>query len=105
MDSFRRSFHTVSNLRCHIVWETKYRYHVLKGDLKTRCRDLLVQVCDSEDVLCTLEDKFIVPCPKFGTNGRVSFLWLPQANSCSEEKPLCDLLFQLTANNHITIFP
>ncbi len=50
MDIHRRSSHTVSNLSCHIVWATKYRYHVLKGDLKTRCRDLLVQICDSEDV-------------------------------------------------------
>lgn len=29
---------------------TKYRYHVLEGDLTVRCRDLLVQICDAEDV-------------------------------------------------------
>jgi len=50
MDTLRRSSHTVSNLSCHIVWATKYRYHVLQGDIKSRCRDLLVQICDSEDV-------------------------------------------------------
>ncbi len=42
--------HTVSQLQVHIVWVTKYRYHVLKGDVQKRCRDLIVQVCDAEDI-------------------------------------------------------
>lgn len=42
--------HSVSNLSAHIVWVTKYRYPVLKGDIQIRCRSLLVQICDSEDV-------------------------------------------------------
>ncbi len=50
MAEYRKNSHTVSNLSCHIVWATKYRYHVLQGDLKVRCRDLLIQICDSEDV-------------------------------------------------------
>ena len=50
MVEYRRNSHTVSSLTCHIVWATKYRYHVLKGDLKQRCRDLLIQICDSENV-------------------------------------------------------
>src|SRR4051794_14193685 len=28
----------------------KYRYHVLKGEIQKRCRVLLVQICDAEDV-------------------------------------------------------
>jgi len=32
------------------VWATKYRYDVLQGDLQHRCRDLLIQICDSENV-------------------------------------------------------
>jgi len=28
----RKGSHTVSRLTCHIVWVTKYRNHVLKGD-------------------------------------------------------------------------
>ena len=28
----------------------KYRYHVLQGDVQKRCRDLLIQICNSEDV-------------------------------------------------------
>ena len=50
MVEYRRNSHTVSSLTCHIVWATKYRYHVLKGDLKQRCRDILIQICDSENV-------------------------------------------------------
>lgn len=34
----------------HIVWVTKYRYHVLKGDIQLRCQELLIQICDSENV-------------------------------------------------------
>jgi putative transposase len=50
MEDYRRSSHTVSNMSAHIVWVTKYRYHVLKGDIQKRCRDLLFQICNSENV-------------------------------------------------------
>ncbi len=50
MEDFRKSSHTVSWLSVHIVFVTKYRYHVLKGDVQIRCRDLLVQICNSENV-------------------------------------------------------
>ena len=50
MKNQRRSGHTVSNLTVHIVWVTKYRYPVLQGDIQERCRELLIQVCNAEDV-------------------------------------------------------
>ena len=50
MVQYRSNSHSVSNLSCHIVWATKYRYHVLKGDIQERCRDILIQICDSENV-------------------------------------------------------
>jgi len=46
----RHGTHTVSRLTVHIVWVTKYRYQVLTGDIQQRCRTLLVQSCDAEDV-------------------------------------------------------
>jgi putative transposase len=46
----RSGNHTISQLQVHIVWVTKYRYHVLKGDVQKRCRDLIIQVCDAEDI-------------------------------------------------------
>ena len=48
--NYRTSSHTVSRLTAHIVWVTKYRYHVLKGDIQKRCRDLIVQTCNTENV-------------------------------------------------------
>ena len=47
----RRGHHTVSRLTCHIVWATKYRYHVLQGDVQKRCRELLRQVCEAEEIV------------------------------------------------------
>jgi len=49
-NKYRYGSHTVTRLTVHIVWITKYRYKVLTGDIKKRCRELLIQVCDSEDV-------------------------------------------------------
>lgn len=50
MQDHRHRGHTVTRLTAHIVWVTKYRYHVLTGDIKVRCRDLLAQICDAEVV-------------------------------------------------------
>ncbi len=48
--SLRKGSHTVSRLTCHIVWVTKYRYQILKGDIQIRCRELLMQICNAENV-------------------------------------------------------
>ena len=50
MSDYRYGNHTVSRLSVHLVWVTKYRYKVLTGDIQQRCRELLIQVCDTEDV-------------------------------------------------------
>lgn len=42
--------HTVSWLTAHVVWVTNYSYKVLTGDIQSRCRDLVKQICDAEDV-------------------------------------------------------
>ena len=46
----RKGSHTVSRLTCHLVWVTKYRYHVLQGDIQKRCRELIIQVCEVEEI-------------------------------------------------------
>jgi putative transposase len=46
----RYNGHTVSRLTAHIVWVTKYRYKVLEGDIKNRCRTLIKQICEAEDI-------------------------------------------------------
>ena len=50
MNNQRRSSHSITRLTVHLVWVTKYRYPVLKGDIQSRCRELLIQICDAEDV-------------------------------------------------------
>jgi putative transposase len=46
----RRGSHTVTRLTVHLVWVTKYRYAVMKGEVQKRCRELIMQICDTEDV-------------------------------------------------------
>ena len=50
MKENRFGSHSVTRLTAHIVWVTKYRYPVLKGDIQKRCRELIIQICDAEDV-------------------------------------------------------
>ena len=42
---YRHGSHTVYNIEYHFVWITKYRYHVLVGELKTRTREIVRQIC------------------------------------------------------------
>ena len=46
----RHGSHSVTRLTVHLVWVTKYRYHVLKGDVQKRCRELLIQTCNAQDI-------------------------------------------------------
>jgi len=50
MKGNRTGSHSVYKVQVHVVWSTKYRYHVLKGDIQSRTRDLLRQICDSMDI-------------------------------------------------------
>ena len=50
MTNQRHNNHTVTRVTVHIVWITKYRYKVLQGDIKTRARELLIQIAEAENV-------------------------------------------------------
>ena len=50
MVEYRHNSHTLSRMTAHVVWVTKYRYHVLKGDIQKRCRDIVIQICNAENV-------------------------------------------------------
>ena len=50
MENVRKGSHTIHQLHVHLVWSTKYRYEVLRGDIQIRCRDLIRQSCDSLDI-------------------------------------------------------
>ena len=43
---YRHGNHTKYNIEYHFVWTTKYRYHVLTGDLAIRVRELIRQTCE-----------------------------------------------------------
>ena len=48
MKEQRRSGYTITRFTAHLVWVIKYRYPVLKGDIKQRYRELIIQTCDTE---------------------------------------------------------
>ena len=50
IDINRHSSHTITRLTVHIIWVTKYRYPVLKGEIQKRCREIILQICDAEDI-------------------------------------------------------
>ena len=50
MENLRKGTHSVHQLHVHVVWSTKYRFGVLRGDIQLRCRDLIKQCCDSLDI-------------------------------------------------------
>ena len=50
MGHYRRSNHTVYDLKYHLVWITKYRKPILKGEIAVRLRELIREICKSKDV-------------------------------------------------------
>ena len=50
MRETRRAAHTVYSLHYHFVFITKYRKPVLRGDVGTEVRDLIREICRSNDI-------------------------------------------------------
>jgi putative transposase len=50
MAEYRTSGHAVWDVKYHIVWITKYRYKVLRGEVAERARELIRQICASREV-------------------------------------------------------
>ncbi len=50
MEKYRKSSHTVYDIKYHIVWITKYRKPVLRADIAYRIRDLIREICKSQDI-------------------------------------------------------
>jgi REP element-mobilizing transposase RayT len=47
---YRTSAHALSDIKYHVVWITKYRYKILRGDAAERARDLIRQICESREL-------------------------------------------------------
>ena len=50
MERYRRSSHTVFDIKYHLVWITKYRKPILRGEIAERVRDLMREICKAKDV-------------------------------------------------------
>ncbi len=50
MENYRKSSHTVYDLKYHLVWVTKYRKRVLRGEIAERVRNLIREICKARDV-------------------------------------------------------
>jgi transposase len=46
---YRTSGHAVSDINYHLIWITKYRYKVLRGEVAERARDLIRQICQARE--------------------------------------------------------
>ena len=47
---YRHGAHTVFEIHIHVVWTTKYRKAVMRGEVGVRVREILRQICRDEDV-------------------------------------------------------
>ena len=50
VSTYRKSSHTVYLLHYHFVFATKYRKPVLRGDVALRVRELIREICRSNDI-------------------------------------------------------
>lgn len=51
MTEYRRGPHTVYDIQYHLVWTTKYRYRILTGEIGTRLRDVIRQICMTREAI------------------------------------------------------
>ena len=50
MQHYRKTSHSLYDIKYHLVWITKYRKPVLTGEVAYRCRELIRQICKGNDV-------------------------------------------------------
>ena len=50
MENYRKSSHSRFDIKYHFVWVTKYRKRVLTGEVATRLRDLIREICRTEEI-------------------------------------------------------
>jgi putative transposase len=50
MEHYRRTAHTRFDIKYHLVWITKYRKKLLRGDVAIRLRQLVRDICAELEV-------------------------------------------------------
>ena len=48
---YRAGSHSRYDIKVHVVWITKYRRKILKGDISVRVRELIREICKANDVV------------------------------------------------------
>ena len=50
MAEYRTSGHAIWDIKYDLVWITKYRYKMLRGEVAERARELIRQICQAREV-------------------------------------------------------
>ena len=50
MSEYQHGAHSVFSIHLHLVWVTKYRKPVLRGDVAAKARELIREICRNESV-------------------------------------------------------
>ena len=48
--SYRKGSHSIYDLKYHVIWCTKYRYRILRGEVALRVQELIREICRSNYV-------------------------------------------------------
>ncbi len=49
-EGYQKGSHTVYDVQYHFVWVTKYRFHILKGEVALRAREIIRQICEARNI-------------------------------------------------------
>jgi putative transposase len=50
MQHYRKTSHSLYDIKYHLVWITKYRRKVLRGEVAKRSRELIREICKANEV-------------------------------------------------------
>ena len=50
-EEYSKSGHAAYDIKYHMIWVTKYRYGVLKGQVALRLRELIRQGCEARGIV------------------------------------------------------
>ena len=94
MADYRHGGHTLTDIKYHVVWITKYRYQVLRGDIALRTRELLREICAAREVsiirgaVAPDHVHMLVACPpSLGPSKLVQYLKGRSSRKLQEEFP------------------
>lgn len=94
MADYRHGGHTLTDIKYHVVWITKYRYQVLRGDIALRTRELLREICAAREVsiirgaVAPDHVHMLVACPpSLGPSKLVQYLKGRSSRKLQEECP------------------